>query len=190
MSWRWADSAPPQTNKDDFKSGYNSHPHLQHEQKYLLHKLIKITSRVSKGTPTSNRTPSIMWPTSSESHLPNSSGGTNDKAGVPKNLTKYEGQTGEIFFTGQGGARPKIYVAGRDMGQGRAHTAFISWLRSYATAKDALICIELNSVSYRKRLQNRWIFGKVLNSLCPPPPPPFSKIMSPIFLNVMLKNDR
>ena len=120
MSRRWADVAPPQTNKDDFKSGYNSHPHLQHEQKYLLHKLIKITSRVSKGTPTSNRTPSIMWPTSSESHLPNSSGGTNDKAGVPKNLTKYEGQTGEIFFHGAGRGKAKNLRcrAGHGPGQG------------------------------------------------------------------------
>ena len=45
------------------------------------------------------------------------------------------GMDGEGFFHGRGGARPKIYWAGRRMGlnmRGWAHTVYVSWLKSCA----------------------------------------------------------
>ena len=49
-----------------------------------------------------------------------------------------------IFFTGRGGAgrgKAKNLRGGAGRGRGGEHTACISWLKSYATAKEILICI-------------------------------------------------
>ena len=78
------------------------------------------------------------------------------------------GMDGEAFFSqglaGRRGARPEIYGAGNPpfptmrggegvkicgarRGQGGEHTACISWLKSYAAAKEILICIALSKVN-------------------------------------------
>ena len=80
------------------------------------------------------------------------------------NMMNISGMNGEaIFFTGRGEARQKIYGTGRGgepplphnagrggegvkicgvgRGQGGEHAACISWLKSYAAAKEILICI-------------------------------------------------
>ena len=63
----------------------------------------------------------------------------------------FAGMDGEVFFAGRGGARPKIYGAGKgskSAGLGSWElTAHNSWLKSYATAKEILIHIALSEFS-------------------------------------------
>ena len=88
-------------------------------------------------------------------------------------LIKLSGMDGEaIFFTGRGGAgrgkaknlrggtgrapppphssgrgREGVKICGVGRGRGGEHTACISWLKSYAAAKEILICIALSKVN-------------------------------------------
>ena len=52
------------------------------------------------------------------------------------------GMDGEGFFhwAGQAWARPKIY------GAGRAYSAYISWLKSHASAEETLIYIAFSEI--------------------------------------------
>ena len=83
---------------------------------------------------------------------------TNQHRAAPKNSVIPEwniwskdlwekGWTGKVFSLGRAGQGQKSVGQGRGLslrsGQGGAHTAYISWLKSYATAEVTLICIAL-----------------------------------------------
>ena len=61
---------------------------------------------------------------------------------------------GSYFFHGAGRGGEGVKICGMGRGRGGEHAACISWLKSYAAAKEILVCIALHLLNIRNLDRN------------------------------------